>query len=314
MILATMPFTAIIAQASEYQGGEEVLSSNLQHMDKLYSASTITMDGAKYDIKIDGETVATVDNGSTYEVERCLRFERITKGFFNNASLNFRTACENYLPATCTAPAVCNDCYNIVAPPVEHYFEDATCTAPATCRMCGLTEGKALGHSYIIDENGNPVCKRCSALPPEREYTRTTPIDKIRTGELVKLGYSMSVSASGRTEIDVYIDGVSRDYYNTSTNVVAPNCLKCTSNTTTQGESIVIVQFKSNCLYTEPTEDHPATCVYCGKEKPATKSMTASTISKGNIVIIVAMSLAAVGAMAIFAIIYQKKKKCKTTE
>ena len=41
----------------------------------------------------------------------------------------------------------------------EHTWVDATCTQPKRCAVCGLTEGDALGHSYV-----NDVCTNCGKM------------------------------------------------------------------------------------------------------------------------------------------------------
>jgi len=54
-------------------------------------------------------------------------------------------------PDTEQKPVVCN-----------HTYTDATCTEPKKCRWCGITEGAALGHTWL-----NGVCTRCGELQTE---------------------------------------------------------------------------------------------------------------------------------------------------
>ena len=67
--------------------------------------------------------------------------------------------------ATCTAEGkkvytctTCGDSYSETIAKIAHSFANATCTTPKTCTSCGLTEGKASGHSHKLTSTTNATC------------------------------------------------------------------------------------------------------------------------------------------------------------
>lgn len=64
--------------------------------------------------------------------------------------------------ATCTDPAICEECGETKGDPLGHTWVEATCTDPKTCSVCGETEGEALGHDWQPATHESPeTCSRC---------------------------------------------------------------------------------------------------------------------------------------------------------
>lgn len=65
-------------------------------------------------------------------------------------------------PASCTEPSVCTRCGRELAPALGHDWQSATCTDPETCSRCGLENGSPLGHDAPPATCTEPsVCARC---------------------------------------------------------------------------------------------------------------------------------------------------------
>ena len=73
--------------------------------------------------------------------------------------------------ATCTAAGnteglECTDCgtvfkqYKLVAAK-GHSWKEATCSSPKKCSGCGLTEGEALTHEYVVDPTDSRNSETC---------------------------------------------------------------------------------------------------------------------------------------------------------
>ena len=76
--------------------------------------------------------------------------------------------------ATCTKEgkkvytcSKCGDSYSETIAKLTHNYADATCTAPKTCKSCGATEGKALGHTWVIETGAaQKHCSVCGTVAP----------------------------------------------------------------------------------------------------------------------------------------------------
>ncbi len=72
--------------------------------------------------------------------------------------------------ATCKAAGTkiykCTVCKTVIKTETisktSHSYAVATCTKPKTCKVCGVTSGKALGHTY--SNNADTSCNRCKAF------------------------------------------------------------------------------------------------------------------------------------------------------
>lgn len=60
--------------------------------------------------------------------------------------------------ATCTAPAICERCDDILADALGHAMHDATCETALYCSRCGYTVGVPLGHDVISHDAKSPTC------------------------------------------------------------------------------------------------------------------------------------------------------------
>ena len=65
----------------------------------------------------------------------------------------------DYEGGSCTVLGVCSVCGKSEERTLGHSFVDADCTTPKHCTVCDATEGKALGHSY--DSETDRTCKIC---------------------------------------------------------------------------------------------------------------------------------------------------------
>lgn len=65
-----------------------------------------------------------------------------------------------------SACTLCGEEFTDEIPALGHSFRDATCTQAKTCTACGITEGNALGHSYVSGK-----CDRCDTKMPGYEDT-----------------------------------------------------------------------------------------------------------------------------------------------
>ena len=63
------------------------------------------------------------------------------------------------MPATCTTPATCKTCGVTNGEALGHTWIEADCDNPRTCSVCGETEGIALGHSTDFGK-----CSKCGAF------------------------------------------------------------------------------------------------------------------------------------------------------
>lgn len=45
-----------------------------------------------------------------------------------------------------------------------HTFQEATCEKAKTCSRCGVTEGVALQHNYVLNAQGNYFCTICKNI------------------------------------------------------------------------------------------------------------------------------------------------------
>ena len=88
----------------------------------------------------------------------------------------------NWAPATCEAPATCQNCGLTEGEALGHDWLDATCTAPKTCANCGLTEGETLPHNWQDATCTAPkTCADCGVTEGEmlphnwQDATCTTP-------------------------------------------------------------------------------------------------------------------------------------------
>ena len=70
----------------------------------------------------------------------------------------FAPICEHEYDNACDAS--CNTCGEERS--ITHTFADADCTTAKTCTVCGLTDGSALGHSFL-----DGACTDCSAEDPD---------------------------------------------------------------------------------------------------------------------------------------------------
>ena len=73
-----------------------------------------------------------------------------------------------------------------------HSYRAATCTRPRICAECGITSGKALGHTYkttttkaTLSKNGS-IVKKCTVCD---KVASTTTIKSVKTVKLSDTSY-----------------------------------------------------------------------------------------------------------------------------
>ena len=115
-----------------------------------------------------GHDYATVVTEPTCEAQgyttfTCKRCSYSYKDYTEALGHNYETVvteptctAQGYTTHTCSR---CRDSYkDTYTDALGHTWQDATCTTPKTCTVCNATEGKALGHTEVIDAGRSSTC------------------------------------------------------------------------------------------------------------------------------------------------------------
>ena len=101
--------------------------------------------------------------GQGYTTFTCKRCSYSYKDYSEALGHNYETVvteptctAQGYTTHTCSR---CRDSYkDTYTDALGHTWQDATCTTPKTCTVCNATEGKALGHTEVIDAGRSSTC------------------------------------------------------------------------------------------------------------------------------------------------------------